>query len=74
MSVHNYIIGVTIREHMGTGGTILHFIRINYVLDEIRSLVKDLQQQAEAENSNTVQQDMENIPSKRHKSSLREEE
>ena len=51
----NYIIGVTIREHMCTDGTMLHFIRINYVLDEIRRLVEELQQQAAAENSNTGQ-------------------
>ena len=73
-SGNNCIIGVTIREHMGTIGTILHFVRINYVLDAIRSLVQELQQQAAAENCNTDQQDMENKPSKRHKSSLKEEE
>ena len=70
----NYIIGVTFPVNMDTAGTILYFVRINYVLDAIRSLVKELQQQAAADNSNTGQQSMENKPSKRHKSSLKEEE
>ena len=43
MSVHNYIIGVTIRETMGITGTLLSFIRINPVLGTIRRLVEELQ-------------------------------
>ena len=42
MSGDNCIIGVTIREQISTVGTILHFVRINYVLDAIRSLVEEL--------------------------------
>ena len=74
MSRDNCIIGVTIREQMGKTGTLLNFLRINPVLDTIRRLVEELQQQAAAENSNTGQQSMENKPRKGHKSSLKEEE
>ena len=39
----NYIIGVTIREHMGITGTLLNFIKISHVLNTIRRLVEELQ-------------------------------